>query len=554
MSVGSGDQNSALMWEISTGARHGGPFSRQKLRGMADTGRVAPGVFVRDVEKLGDWTEVQTLDWLVAEPELSRVRWCPECDARLVTAVDELKRLRRCPNCRAPVFFVNYLEPGPDIDLSPLPKDPWGKFQYLAIATGLLAIAGGGFAVISLLWNPVLSVLLAFLFLVAGGALFSFTFRYREGLSQFQKRQRNLEEIVHNRTQTLLQTTAELRGLSRSLQQVKLRLEADIQREFDEQRKILRRQTEAVADSVNAVHRMAERFLDETRKWWTSKLKSDNYQATKDRLQKAVEFCRKNGYSVPSKVERELFRQLQADYEHVLRRESEKEQQQRIREQMREEARVAREIQKELERVERERRMIEQAIADAVRKAGAEHSSEIEALRHKLAEAEERGRRTQAQAELTKAGHVYVISNIGAFGENIYKVGMTLRFIPEDRVRELGDASVPFPFDVHMMIASENAPALENALHRALHRYRVNKVNFRKEFFRIDLQAIRDLVESNHGVVEFQAEADAAEYRQTLGISDNDYEYLSMANSAAEVDDPMEDDLQTDDSNSSEAI
>ncbi|MFM7869178.1 MAG: helicase, partial [Planctomycetaceae bacterium] len=159
-------------------------------------------------------------------------------------------------------------------------------------------------------------------------------------------------------------------------------------------------------------------------------LKSDNYQATKDRLQKAVEFCRKNGYSVPSKVEREMFRQLQADYEHVLRRESEKEQQQRIREQMREEARVAREIQKELERVERERRMIEQAIADAVRKAGAEHSSEIEALRHKLAEAEERGRRTQAQAELTKAGHVYVISNIGAFGENIYKVGMTRRFIP----------------------------------------------------------------------------------------------------------------------------
>lgn len=146
-----------------------------------------------------------------------------------------------------------------------------------------------------------------------------------------------------------------------------------------------------------------------------------------------------------------MLKQLQADYEEVLRREAEKEQQQKIREQIREEARVAREYKRELERVERERQMIEQAIAAAMKKAGAEHSAEVDALRQKLAEAEERGRRTQAQAELTKAGHVYVISNLGAFGEHIYKVGMTRRLIPTDRVRELGDASVPFPFDVHMM-------------------------------------------------------------------------------------------------------
>jgi hypothetical protein len=92
-----------------------------------------------------------------------------------------------------------------------------------------------------------------------------------------------------------------------------------------------------------------------------------------------------------------------------------------------------------------------------------------------------------------------------------------------------------------MMIASDNAPSLETNLHRALHRYRVNKVNFRKEFFRVDLDSIRQIVEANHGVVEFQAAPEASEYRQTLEISDTDFEYLAQANAAADLDDPLED-------------
>jgi hypothetical protein len=541
MSTTSTSDQAPVRWKISTGVRHGGPFSRERLRALVDAGRVPPGAFVRDVDDLSDWTEVQTLHWLVEEPELAHVRWCPECDSRVLLATDGVKKTRRCPHCRAPVFFVDYLHESEDLELSPLPPDPWGKFQWLAVAAALIACSGGAFAILSLLWNPVLSVLLAFVFLVAGGALFSLTFRYRETLSRFLTRQRQLEQLINERTQLLLDRTTNLRGLQRSLTEIRIRLESDIEREFEDQRRVLQRQQESAADSVNAVHRMAERFLDETRKWWTSKLRSDNYQATKDRLQKAIDFCRRSGYSVPSKKEREVFRQLQADYEEVLRREAEKEQQQKIREQIREEARVAREYKRELERVERERQMIEQAIAAAMKKAGAEHSAEIDALRRKLAEAEERGRRTQAQAELTKAGHVYVISNLGAFGEHVYKVGMTRRLIPADRVRELGDASVPFPFDVHMMIASDNAPSLETNLHRALHRYRVNKVNFRKEFFRVDLDSIRQIVEANHGIVEFQAAPEASEYRQTLEISDTDFEYLAQANAAADLDDPMED-------------
>jgi hypothetical protein len=106
-------------------------------------------------------------------------------------------------------------------------------------------------------------------------------------------------------------------------------------------------------------------------------------------------------------------------------------------------------------------------------------------------------------AQQTRKGHVYIISNIGSFGKKIYKIGLTRRLDPFDRVKELGDASVPFLFDVHAMIYVEDAPALESALHRKFTTHRVNAVNMRKEFFNIDLLSIKKAVEEIAG---FEAE------------------------------------------------
>jgi hypothetical protein len=97
-------------------------------------------------------------------------------------------------------------------------------------------------------------------------------------------------------------------------------------------------------------------------------------------------------------------------------------------------------------------------------------------------------------AQQTKRGHVYIISNVGSLGENVYKVGLTRRLDPTERVRELGDASVPFPFDVHAMLRSEDAPALETALHRRFVEKQVNKVNKRKEFFQVSLKDLKEVV------------------------------------------------------------
>ena len=113
-----------------------------------------------------------------------------------------------------------------------------------------------------------------------------------------------------------------------------------------------------------------------------------------------------------------------------------------------------------------------------------------------------------------RAGYVYIISNIGAFGKDIYKIGMTRRLDPQDRVDELGDASVPFNFDVHAMIFSDDAPALEAALHRAFEDRKLNMVNQRREFFNVTLDEIKEVIKKNFDkTVEFVDVPDAEQYR-----------------------------------------
>ncbi len=133
-------------------------------------------------------------------------------------------------------------------------------------------------------------------------------------------------------------------------------------------------------------------------------------------------------------------------------------------------------------------------------------------------------------AQQTKAGHVYVISNMGSFGEQVFKIGMTRRLDPLDRVRELSDASVPFPFDVHAMIWTDDAPALENVLHKNFVTAQVNKVNPRKEFFRVPLADLKNVVESTGVKALWTLTAEAAQYRETRAIEED----LAQRNSDAQ--------------------
>ena len=206
-------------------------------------------------------------------------------------------------------------------------------------------------------------------------------------------------------------------------------------------------------------------------------------------------------------------------------KDQEREEQRQLREQMREEEKARKEYEraikeaaKEEEAIKKAMEKVQQQVAAASDAQKAEYEAKLRDLEAKLQAAEEKNQRALSMAQQTRTGHVYVISNIGSFGEEVFKIGMTRRLEPQDRVRELGDASVPFEFDVHAMIFSDDAPGLEKTLHRHFLRQQMNKVNPRKEFFRLGLEQIRKELEALGIETHWTMAAAAHDYRETLRI------------------------------------
>ena len=184
----------------------------------------------------------------------------------------------------------------------------------------------------------------------------------------------------------------------------------------------------------------------------------------------------------------------------------------------REYERAIQEATKEEETIRKAMEKAREETAHASAQDRAKFEAQLAELNQKLVDAEAKNQRALSMAQQTRSGHVYIISNIGSFGEDILKIGMTRRLQPEDRIWELSDASVPFDFDVHAMIRSDDAPALERLLHGCFDDLRVNKVNYRKEFFRVPIQRLRDFVAEKALEATFTMTAEAREYRETLAL------------------------------------
>ena len=263
-----------------------------------------------------------------------------------------------------------------------------------------------------------------------------------------------------------------------------------------------------------------------------AKVKFNNVVTMEKRINKAFEVINKlnevNCCTISSEYLDLKLEELYLNYEMAKKVEEEKEEQRMIREQMREEEKAQKELEKAQIEAQKEEERARKALEKAEAKLKQAHGLEldelngkIELLKKQLEEAEANKERAKSMAQQTKSGYVYVISNIGSFGEDVYKIGMTRRLEPMDRVRELGDASVPFFFDVHAMIYSKNAPELENNLHKEFYDYRVNKINDRREFFRVKLSEIEKIAKKYGADVEFIKTAKAEQYRETLAIEEN---------------------------------
>ena len=265
-----------------------------------------------------------------------------------------------------------------------------------------------------------------------------------------------------------------------------------------------------------------------------SKLTYSNVDSTRGKITRSFEATNRIFTQDEIEITKEYLdirlEELNLLYQYNKKVKEEKEQQKAIKEQMIEEEKVRREIEREKRKIEKEETQFkneQNKLIQYLNKANNDiernlYLDKIKELEEKLKQLEADRKNVFEREANTRAGFVYIISNIGSFGENVYKIGMTRRLEPMDRVKELGSASVPFEFDVHAMIFSDDAPLLETTLHNHFRDRELNKVNQRKEFFKVSLDEIEDVVKNNHNAtVEFTKIAKAEQYRETLRLEAN---------------------------------
>ncbi len=252
-----------------------------------------------------------------------------------------------------------------------------------------------------------------------------------------------------------------------------------------------------------------------------------NFDRCYDRIEKSFDTInglgKINTVHISQQYKKLKLEELTLAYEYQRKKQEEKEALQELRAQQREEAKLAKEIEAARKEAEKERKHYLQALEklgiQLSSAAGEDRAALIEKQKELMGFLEDINEKMEDidyRLSNQRAGYVYVISNIGSFGEGVYKIGMTRRLDPMERVYELGDASVPFRFDVHAMIFSDDAPKLEAALHNAFASKRVNAVNSRREYFRVSLDEIKDVVRKNHDkTVEFFDVPEAQQYRES---------------------------------------
>lgn len=253
-----------------------------------------------------------------------------------------------------------------------------------------------------------------------------------------------------------------------------------------------------------------------------------------DTLNKIFEI---DGISLSNKILEYKLKELTLIYECEKKHKEEREIQKAIKEQMLEEERVKRELEKRKSEIEKDQKQFNNEVTKLIKyMQKTQNDIEKQLYADKIKELEEKIKALESEKtdvinreQNAKAGFVYIISNIGSFGDNIYKIGMTRRLEPMDRIKELSSASVPFEFDVHAMIFSDDAPALEYSLHQHFNKYRVNKINSRKEFFNVSIDLIEEYVIKNYNnTVEFTKIPVAKEYRDTQALYKTNETFLNV--------------------------
>lgn len=309
-----------------------------------------------------------------------------------------------------------------------------------------------------------------------------------------------------------------LRALRENLDGVNL---SELQENMWEDRKIVKNACFIQEDRILCnVQRICEEFIQLNIYKLTKEMKTSDWESVKLKIGSMIQVVEFLLYSYDYRPSRyyfeSLYNILEAKFIRIQKQELEREKEREEREAQREYERAIKKALKDEEKAQealekKKRELADEQTQEKILKL----QEQIQGLEKALVDARELRERAMSMAQQTKIGYVYVISNIGSFGKDVYKIGMTRRLDPMERVLELSNASVPFPFDVHTFIYSEDAPALEADLHRFFDSKKVNSINYRKEYFHVTLDEIKEALAKRGVDAKFVDEPDAFQYRES---------------------------------------
>ncbi len=283
---------------------------------------------------------------------------------------------------------------------------------------------------------------------------------------------------------------------------------------------------------VNDMKKLLIRSFNNECDYCVDNVKFNNIEATENRIEKSFEAMIKLGRIMNARItdayKKLKYQELYLAFEYQQKKQEEKEALRKAREELREQQKLEQEIRQARERIAKEKKHFNQALKELELKLLLTTSDsdrttiqqKIDEIQNQCFALEKEEKVIDYREQNAKAGYVYIISNIGSFGENVYKIGMTRRLEPLERIDELGDASVPFPYDVHALIFSDNAPDLEAKIHEHFHKDRVNKLNDRKEFYKGDIFEIEKIVKEHYDkIVDVVKDPPAEQYRESIRMN-----------------------------------
>ncbi|NME71512.1 GIY-YIG nuclease family protein [Flammeovirga aprica] len=266
----------------------------------------------------------------------------------------------------------------------------------------------------------------------------------------------------------------------------------------------------------------AERLLKDHTDFLATQVTASNYVETKNKLEEVFDFCLAHDYENKEAL-KQAQKSLQRKFEDLVRKDLEQQSQNELKDKMREERTFQEKVKGELERLEQEKLSLQRELHNALHAA---NEKQVQQLQFKLDRVEEHIQRASDQSSTsTTSGFVYILSNYGSFGEEVFKIGYTQSDNPQSEINALSE-TLPFPFDVHALINATNAEQLYQTLKERLQKYSVNKVNLEKDFFAVPLSKIIEVGEELEGKFAYEKEPEALEYFQSMETSVEDLEYL----------------------------